>query len=449
MKIGYIIGTYPLLTTTFIDRELQGIRERGIETTILSIRRPPPEEKLMAEYGAEPQNIVYLLPVNWVRLTLAHLHFVITDLRTYASLLGYLISRHHPNTGQRLKTVLHFVEGVYAAFLLRGQACDHLHVHFADRAATVALCASRLLGKPYSLTVHANDLYAGPVLLSEKIKHARFTVTVSQFNKEYILRNHPNPDAERIVVLHPWVNLSEFQPSTTGSRNRHFSILSVGRLVEKKGHRYLIQACRLLREQGLDVECRIVGGGPLENELRALVLEQQLGECVTLEGPRAKTEVLRRLTEADVFVLASVIARDGDRDGMPVALAEAMAMQVPVISTNIVGIGELVRPGVGYLVPPQDPVALARAIHSIYLMDTEARREIGRRGRAIVEADFELNKGIDCLAGLFRQSSTPATDIHVRKAAGGIRPQAPRAAQLREDSLGKSTSNGNRDQDDS
>jgi colanic acid/amylovoran biosynthesis glycosyltransferase len=449
VKIGYIIGTYPLLTTTFIDRELQGIRERGIETTIISIRRPPPEEGLMPECGAEPQNIVYLLPVNWVRLILAHLYFVVTDLRAYASLLGYLVSRHHPNTGQRLKTVLHFVEGVYAAFLLREQACDHLHAHFADRAATAALCASRLLGKPYSLTVHANDLYAGPVLLLEKIRHARFTVTVSQFNKEFILRNQPNLDAERIVVLHPWVNLNEFQPSTTGPRNRRFSILSVGRLVEKKGHRYLIQACRLLRERGLDVECRIVGGGPLENELRALVFAQQLGECVMLEGPRAKTEVLRRLTEADVFVLASVIAGDGDRDGMPVALAEAMAMQVPVISTNIVGIGELVKPGAGCLVPPQDPVALAHAIHSIYRMDSETRREIGKRGRAIVEADFEVNKGIDCLAGLFRQSSTPATDIHTRRAAGGIRPQAPRPAQLRKDTLGKNTHNGNWDQDDS
>ena len=404
LKIGYIIGTYPLITTTFIDREIQGLRERGIEIAILSIRRPPAEVERMQEYKAVRQSTVYLLPVNWVRLILAHLYFAAARPLAYWWLLGYLVSRTHPNLKQRAKTIFHFAAGVYAAYLLRDEACDHLHAHFVDRAATVALCASRLLGKPYSVTAHANDLYAGPVLLFEKFKHAQFAVTVSKFNKEHILENCPGLDAQRMIVLHPWVNLNEFQPPATRPQNRRLAILSVGRLVEKKGHRYLINACRLLRDQGLHIDCRIVGSGPLENELRALVGAQGMVDCIQFEGSRSKVQVLRWLAQADVFVLASVIAQDGDRDGMPVALAEAMAMQVPVISTNIVGIGELVQPGSGCLVTPKDPVALAQAIESIHRMDQAARREMGKQGRAIVESDFEVNQGLDRLAEMFKSA---------------------------------------------
>ncbi|OGO36658.1 MAG: hypothetical protein A2Z03_06750 [Chloroflexi bacterium RBG_16_56_8] len=420
MKIGYIIGTYPLVTTTFIDREVQGIREQGIDIALLSIRRPPPEVEQMEEYRAVRQSTIYLLPLNWTRFMAAHVYFALTHPLAYWSLFGYLVSRPHPNWRQRLKTVLHFAEGVYAAYLLRDAGCDHLHAHFADRAATVALCVSRLLSRPYSLTAHANDLYAGPVLLFEKFKNAKFAVTVSKFNKEYILKNHPGLDADRIIVLHPWVNLNEFQPPANRPENRRFSILSVGRLVEKKGHRHLIQACRLLRDRGSHIECLIVGGGPLENELCQLVSTQGMADCVQLAGPQSKAEVLLRLAAADAFVLASVVAKDGDRDGMPVALAEAMAMQVPVISTNIVGIGELVQDGAGFLVSPEDPDALARAIQTVYAMDSETRIEMGKRGRAIVEADFDVHKDLSRLAELFWQSATPKPGIQTRNVAREI-----------------------------
>ncbi len=442
MKIGYIIGTYPLVTTTFIDREVQGIRARGIDLVVLSIRRPPPEVERMEEYVAVRQQTIYLLPAAWLLFFVAHLYFALVRPRAYWGLLRYLVSRRHPGFRQRLKTALHFAEGVYAAYLLRDQGCDHFHAHFADRAATVALCVSRLLGKPYSLTAHANDLYAGPVLLYEKFKHAEFAVTVSRFNRDHLLKNYPNLETSKVAVLHPWVDLSEFEPPAHRSQNQRFSILSVGRLVEKKGHRYLVEACRRLCDRGLDVECRIIGGGPLEGALRALVAEQGLGEFVRLEGPQSKAEVYKRLCKADVFVLASVIAQDGDRDGMPVALAEAMAMCVPVISTNIVGIRELVQPGAGRLVAPNDPVALADAIQSIYEMDRAEREEMGKSARAIVESDFELNKGIDVLAEFFRVASTPSrTREHapVREAMLQTLVHKPGA-----NSLGKDEHNGNR-----
>jgi colanic acid/amylovoran biosynthesis glycosyltransferase len=435
LKIGYIIGTYPLITTTFIDREIQAVRDHNIEVTVLSIRRPPPEVAQRPEYTTARSTTIYLLPPDWLKFLLAHLYYAAIAPATYWGLLGYLLTRPHPSARARLKTALHFAEAVYAAYRLRGEHCDHLHAHFADRAATVALCAARLLGIPYSLTAHANDLFAGPLLLSEKFKNARFAVTVSRFNKEYIQSKHPDVDGKQIAVLHPWVNMDEFNPPATRPTNRRFTILSVGRLVEKKGHRYLIQACGLLREQGLHVKCRIIGSGPLERELHALIAEQGLADCVTLEGPQPKAEVIRRLAEADVFVLASVIAEDGDRDGMPVALAEAMAMQVPVISTDIVGIGELVQPGAGYLVSSQDSTTLAHAIQTIYRMSREGRSEMGKWGRAIVESDFQVDKGIDNLVELFRQS-LPAAPVRVRQPVHALPPSLsdlnPRASSQKE-----------------
>jgi glycosyltransferase involved in cell wall biosynthesis len=423
MKIGYIIGTYPLVTTTFIDREIQGLRERGIEIQVLSIRRPPAEVEQLEEYRATRETTTYLLPPNWAVFLVAHLFYAIARPFAYWGLLAYLVTRSHPNLKQRLKTALHFGEAVYAAFILRDRGLDRLHAHFADRAAAVALCVGRLLDRPYSLTAHANDLFAGPVLLFEKFKHADFGVTVSRFNKEYILRNYPGLDPERIIILHPWVNLDEFKTPTTRPENRRFSILSVGRLVEKKGHRFLIQACRNLRAQGLKLECRIVGSGPEEDKLRAVVKECGLADCVHLMGPKAKGEVLSLLSEADVFVLASVIAKDGDRDGMPVALAEAMAMQVPVISTDIVGISELVQPGTGLLVPPENAIELAHAIQSIYDMDRDARTKMGELGRSTVSGGFDVNGGIDQLAKLFRQSSAKKTPTRASKVGKGLRSQ--------------------------
>lgn len=428
MKIGYIIGTFPLVTTTFIDREMQGLRQRGFELAILSIRRPPREIVQIDEYRQAMKNIVYVFPIDWVRCILGQLYFGVIHFVTYWSLLTYLFTRPHSNMRQRFKTVLHFFEGVYVAYLLRGVGSDHLHAHFVDRAAIVTLCASRLLNKPYSLTAHANDLYANPVLLFEKMQNAKFVVTVSDFNKHYILQNCPGLGAEKILVLHPWVDVSEFVPPTHRVPNRRFTILSVGRLVEKKGHRYLIEACRQLRLQGLHLDCRIIGGGPLEDELRELVTQCGMADCIQLEGAQSKSEILRQLGKADVFVLASIIASDGDRDGMPVALAEAMAMQVPVISTDIVGIGELVQPGAGLLVPSKDSTALANAIKSIYKMDVDAQIEMGQQAREIVQGEFEVNAGIDQLGKKFH--APDASDLKSAFIVWGVPSVGPRSQVL-------------------
>lgn len=409
MQLAYIIGTYPTITTTFIDREVRILQQIGASLQLVSIRRST--STLSAEQRELYQNTIYLLPVHWLNFILGNFYFVLQRPSVYFKTLVYLLNRPHPSFGDRLKTLLHFAEGVYAAHLLHSQPPDHLHAHFIDRAATVALVAGRLLDIPYSVTAHANDIYVKKILLCEKITEASFVVTVSEFNKSHLLDTCPGLNPDKIHVLHPWIDVSHFQPPPPRPVSKTLHILSVGRLVEKKGHRYLIEACRLLQTMGIDFECRIIGSGPLKADLETEIKNYDLEKSVHLLGAQPQSKVLANLRWCDVFVLACVIAKDGDRDGMPVVLAEAMAMATPVVSCNIVGIAELVRPRAGLLVPPRNAKALAEALQSIYALSQSERAEIGRYGRSIIDAEFNLHKGTRHLMTLFQQSVNVNTNL--------------------------------------
>jgi glycosyltransferase involved in cell wall biosynthesis len=262
-----------------------------------------------------------------------------------------------------------------------------------------------MLGIPYSVTAHANDIFVNPILLREKLEGSVFTVTVSEFNRNHLQATAPELPAERLVVLHPWVDVASVEPrgSKPGAATLH--IVSVGRLVEKKGHRHLIEACGLLGERGVDVDCTIIGAGPLHDELGVLIDRLAVGDRVRLTGALPQADVRSILSTADVFVLACVVAEDGDRDGIPVSIAEAMSMAIPVVSTDLVGISELVHPGAGFLAPPGDPDALADRIEEIAGMEGSEREKMGAIAREVVEQGFDLRKGVRVLAELYADTS--------------------------------------------
>jgi colanic acid/amylovoran biosynthesis glycosyltransferase len=397
VRIAYVIGTYPLLTTTFISRERAELERLGHVTSVTSIRRPPPES--LDPDRAARVGVDYLLPVRALDLIGAHLRFAVRRPVAYVSLLAFLVTRGHPSVRARVWTVLHFGEGVRAAAMVEPFRPDVIHVHFVDRAATIALVAARLLRVPFSVTAHARDIFEQPVLLPEKLGAAAFVVTVSDFNREHLVRVARVP-SDRLHVLHPWVERVEADVGSRRSSPDRFRILSVGRLVEKKGHDVLIEACRRLVDRGCPIECEIVGDGPLRPELESRIARLGLGSVVRLAGPLSHADVELRLREADVFVLACRVGRDGDRDGMPVAIAEAMATGLPVVSTRIGGIEELVRDGTGLLVPPDDPDALANTIGQLVEAGAETRERMGLAGREVVAADFTVPGGVARLAGL-------------------------------------------------
>lgn len=395
-RLTYVIGTYPLLTTTFIDREIQTLIERGADLEILSIRHPhgdlSPSQRILQ------QRVRYLLPVNPFQLAAAHLRFALWSPSRYFGTVRYLMSRPFP-PGARLRTLLHFATGVYAAYLIRRRRGIHIHAHFVDRAATVALVAARLLPATYSVTAHANDIYSRPVMLPEKAEGATFIATCTDYNRRH-LRELLGPRlGAKVRRIYHGLDLTAYKPTSRRPGGPPL-LLAVGQLKEKKGLRYLIDACHDLQSRGIEFECRIVGDGPLRGALEARI--NRFGPShVHLDGSLSHPDVVKIYRSASIFVLPCVVAEDGDRDGIPNVILEAMASGLPVVSTEVSGIPEVVRHGeTGLLVPPADARALADAIASL-LASPERARRLGRAGRKLVDSRFEIANNVDRLLEAF------------------------------------------------
>jgi glycosyltransferase involved in cell wall biosynthesis len=298
-------------------------------------------------------------------------------------------------------TFLHFGAGVYAAYILRNHPCDQIHAHFVDRAATLALVAGRLLRVPYSLTAHANDIYVNPVLLPEKLSGAKFITTCTAYNKAHlsqILRDELING--KLHLVYHGLDTSNYTPPSQPHEGQPL-VLSVGQLKEKKGFAHLVAACRHLKDRGCDFTCEIVGEGPQRQELEALIAQLGLEDTITLCGAAPHEAVIEKYGRATLFVLPCITAHDGDRDGIPTVLMEAMAMQLPIVSTHHSGIPELVQDKInGLLLPPGDEEALANALAE--LLDNPAlRRQLGQRGREKVIEDFEVEQNVRRLFDLF------------------------------------------------
>lgn len=380
----YIIGTYPGLTTTFIDREIRAMRSNGVQVRVISIRRP---HTLLATAQEQLQGITsYLLPVALRHFLTGHVRFLLQNPGAYLGTLSELLASRHPSLNARLKTILHFAEGVYAAELIRQAKCDHIHAHFVDRASSVAFVAGRLLNVPYSVTAHANDIYVKPELLELKFSRARFVATCTAYNKIHLEKEfHLNG---KLHCLYHGLELEEYQPEGKTSAQIPL-ITAVGQLKEKKGFTFLLEACHILKEKGYTFHCQIIGEGPLRSALERQIRDLTLGTHVTLHGALPHERVIDEMKSSTMFALPCVTGSDGDRDGIPNAILEAMAMQLPVISTSHSGIPEVITHGSnGLLVPPADAESLAKAMARL-LDDPQLGREMGQRGRQTVNEDFD------------------------------------------------------------
>jgi glycosyltransferase involved in cell wall biosynthesis len=402
MTIAYIIGTYPSLTTTFIDREISELRRRRIRVDICSLRRPT--GRLSTDQEQLAEDVRYLLPVSLWSLLVSHVHMLATRPVTFLRTLGHLLRQPHGSSRRRLKTVLHFGEGVHAAYGLRSGGYQHLHAHFVDRAAVVALVAGRLLRIPYSATAHANDIYVDPVLLPTKIAQARFVATCTRANAAHLGSLVPSGSRSRIIPVYHGLDLPRYQPESRPDTDAPPLILAVGQLKEKKGLAFLVEACAALRERGYEFTCEIVGEGPLRSSLEELIDHRSLRGIVTLSGALGHDEVIERYRQASAFALPCVTSPDGDRDGIPNVVLEAMAMRLPVVSTRHSGLPEVVIDGWnGLLVPPQNVGALADALSRL-LDERTIRESMGRHGREFVAARFDVANNVTALIEGFEEA---------------------------------------------
>lgn len=413
-RVGYFINCFPNFIEAMIYREVMALRDRGYELVTFSIRRPQ-DADVPAEAAPLVDGTIYILPVRPWGFVRAHLRALGTAPVTYLQTLASVLLGTHERFRDRLRSLCHFAEAVAVMPEVRRRGIEHLHAHWAVGAATCAMVVSRFLNIPYSFTAHAYDIWRERLLLPEKLRTADMVVTCTDYNRRHLIDAYGAP-AEKVCVVYHGLDLQRFQRRARPSNDRPL-ILSVGRLVEQKGYEDLLYACAKLVREGHEFQCEIVGEGPLRDRLERLVGELGLQGLVRLPGHVVGDVVLDYYIRADLFVLPCTEASDGDRDGIPNTMIEAMAMELPVVSTRYSGVPELVVDGTtGLLVDCGDRQAMAKAIR-LLLTETEARIAMGSAGRARVMEGFATAASIGKLERIF------TTDFrrHARPSAvGGV-----------------------------
>ena len=390
-RVGYVVKMYPRFSETFIVSELLALEAAGTAVDVISLR--PPADGRFHESLAQVRASVTYLPHAGLRAA-----DVWGALRSGAEELPGL-----PACLPELLAVPvgDAVQAVELARLVRTRGLVHLHAHFGSLATTVARLAGMLAEVPYSFTAHAKDIFhesVEPADLRRKLADASAAVTVSDFNLSY-LRTTYGEDAGRVVRVYNGLDLERF--AYRPADDRPPVVAAVGRLVEKKGFDDLLEAVALLVRSGRRVSVDLVGTGPLEGALRAQVAALGLQEVVRMPGPLPQGQVREVVQRAAVFAAPCVIGRDGNRDGLPTVLLEAMALGTPCVATPVTGIPEVVRDGeTGLLVPERDPAALAAALGRL-LDDGALRTRLAEQARALMERDFDSRRQAQALRALF------------------------------------------------
>ncbi len=390
-RIGYVVKCYPRFSETFIVNEIVAHEAAGVAIELFSLR--PPTDGHFQDVIARVRAPVTYLPSEQPKGT--SLWSAIGEVAASSPGAWRALKRAHG------ENVLNLYQALLLAREVRRRGIGHLHAHFGNAAASVARLAAGLAGIPYTFTAHAKDIFhetVDPDDLRRMLADAAAVVTVSDYNRAFLRRNYRGA-AARVHRIYNGLDLARFRFRLPDERPRR--VVAVGRLVEKKGFGSLIAACAVLAERGEAFECRIVGAGPLEAELRTEIERRQLGGMVQLLGPRPQEEVVRIIQEAAVFVAPCVAGADGNRDGLPTVLLEAMALGTPCVSTPVTGIPELVRDGTtGLIVPEHDPHALAAALVRL-LDDPLLRVRLAKRGRRLIEAEFDIHRNADELRRTF------------------------------------------------
>lgn len=389
--VGYVLKRYPRFSETFVVSEILAHEAAGQQVEIFALR--PVIESHFQDMLGRVQAPVTRVPDSFRDVDLLWQ----LQRQAGAALPGAwaAMAAMEGVTGKDLAQAIHI------ALACRARGIMHLHAHFGTVATTVARLAAALAGIGYSFTAHAKDIfhdYAESQDLPRKMRDAARVVTVSDFNVGY-LRDRYGPAARSLTRIYNGIDLERF--TWRAPRPAGGDILAVGRLVEKKGFHILIEAVRLLRAEGRAVTCRIVGAGEEQANLAAQIAASGLEGAVALVGPRPQGEVIRLLREAGVLACPCVVGHDGNRDGLPTVLLEAMALGTPCVATEVTGIPELVRDGeTGLCIPEGDPEALAAALAR--MLDDEAlRQRASRAGRALVEREFDITVSAARLRAVF------------------------------------------------
>lgn len=395
MKIGYVLKIFPKISEKFVTNEILELIKMGHEIYIFSMLHPYKKiiyhEKIMhdevLEYGLLKRT--YYSP---------YIQRVILELSGYTSLaLG-----HHPNNVLYNRLCSDIANSFVKIIKNRGIALDIIHVHFATEQALVAMKMSRMLGIPFTIMAHANDIFINPDVrtLKEKFESVSAIMTPSYYNKEYI-HNLTKISKDRISIIRACPNIDELREIK--KKENGLNVLSISRLVDKKGIKYGILAIKEIIEDYPEITYKIVGTGPLEKELKSLIASLNLCDNVKITGNLDNYSLNDEFSRTTIFMMPCIKSRNGDMDGIPVSLMEAMYLQIPVVSTTISGIPELIDNNInGLLVEPNNVIQLTEAIRSL-LINKDLRNKIGNNGKEKIENDFNIHEETKKLVGIWNQ----------------------------------------------
>ena len=407
VRVGYVIKMFPRLSETFILNEILELERQGLGLRIFSLKRPA--DAIFHPQTKSVRSAISYLPESFkqapLRVAQGHFHVWRHYRRAWRHTLRNTVRRARAGGDG----------GNLAAF---GQACclvrelrgiRHLHAHYANVPAKIALLVQRLTGLSYSITTHAKDIFQNDPLASPKLRErmcrAAFVVANSHFSASHI-RAGLNGQGE-IRVVHNGLDLQSF-PLRQNQPGQPI-ILAVGRLVEKKGFSDLISTCQLLKERAVKFRCEIVGTGVFNPRLKEEIRTADVGDCVRLVGPLAQQQLLERYNQAMVFALPCVEAADGDRDILPNALKEAMAVGVPVVTTRLGGIAELIEDeSSGLLVTPRDVRGLAAKLEQV-LANADLRQHLATNARRVIEERFDRRTNFTQLKTWLEIAASPGT----------------------------------------
>jgi colanic acid/amylovoran biosynthesis glycosyltransferase len=368
LTVAYLANQFPAAVEPYVGEEIQELRRCGVKVIPGSVRKPG--ASLQGSAGVDPVAEILCLQPLRVLILLRALALAMWRWKRIAPLLKRVLLRGKESPRRRMKALLHTWLGAYYAALLRKRGVDHIRVHHGYFGSWIAMVAARLLGIDFSLTLHGSDLLIAGAYLDTKLENCQFCITISDYNRRYILERFPEIDPKKIIVSRLGVDdvaSAESAVRIRKSECRPLTLLAVGRLHAVKDHAFLVHACARLRESGLDFRCLVAGEGPERRRLESLICKNQLEERITLLGHVDRSQMAALYERADAVVLTS------RSEGIPLVLMEAMIRGRLVLAPAITGIPEIVIPGkTGFLYTPR---ALEDFVARVLFIDLQMRSE--------------------------------------------------------------------------
>lgn len=396
--IAYLASEYPAISHTFIFREIQSLRAQGFSVRTASIRQPAHISIMTTEEQAEASRTLYIKTTNPVKALGIHIALKLGTLPSYIRMFFKALSLWWSGPLDLFKAIAYCAEAGILAAWTRREGVRHVHVHFANPAATVAMIAASGGYISYSLSMHGPDEFYNiqSDLIPEKVRNASFVRCISHYCRSQVLRVLEPREWDKCHIVRCGIDIESFAPRPE-PENRTPEILCIGRLVPAKGQHVLLNACKRLRDRGVAFHLTLVGGGPDRDSLVGDAHRLGIADAVTFTGPVGQDEIHAYYNRADVFALASFA------EGLPVVLMEAMGKGIPCVTTAITGHPELIDNGEnGFLVAASDIEGLAGRLETL-LTSPELRSQMGQKARKKVLAQHDLAVNCAQMAELFER----------------------------------------------